>query len=351
MAVTWSGLLEVATNTTIHDALLAIDKGSAGTAVAVDREGRLLGVVTDGDIRRYLLRGGNLHGSLEPVLNKDPLTVPEHATRASVLDLMQAYEVAVLPVVAEDRRLTGVHLFRKVIGKQPRHNLCVILAGGRGSRLGAVTTSTPKPMVRVAGRPILERLILHFMSYGVSRFVISVGHLADVIEDYFGDGERFGCAISYVRDPAERPLGTAGPLTLLDPFHLEQGAPVIVVNGDLLTQTDVGGLLSVHEHAGADVTVGVHTYSHQVPFGVVNTDAGGLITSLDEKPDHHWQVSAGMYVLARDVVSSLPRASELSMTDLLQDLIAQGKRVCAFEVDEEWMDVGTPGDLQRARGR
>lgn len=351
MTDNWAGIISASQTSSVRDVLAAVDAGAAGTAIVVDHSGKLHGVVTDGDCRRFLLRGGLLEDSLEPVLNRHPLTVGEVESRAAVLDLMQAYEIAVLPIVDPQGNLIGVHLFREIIGKQKRDNVCVLLAGGRGTRLGDVTKTVPKPMVRVAGRPILERLILHFMSFGISRFVVSVGHLGEVIESYFGDGSRFGCTITYVRDPEGVALGTAGPLTLIGLDSLDDTLPLVVANGDLITQVNVGAMLDHHRRSSAVATVGVHRYRHQIPFGVVTTDSEGVVSAIEEKPEHLWQVSAGINVLSNSVVRDLPHGVPTLMTDVLQDLVSSGNRVAIFEVDDDWVDVGTPGDLSKAQGR
>lgn len=335
---------------TIRDALQAIDRGASGAAVVVAPDLTLRGIITDGDCRRHLLGGGLLGDLLTPVLNFKPLTVREGEGRAAVLDLMRAHEISVLPIIDDDSRVVGVHLFRKMIGKTARNNLCVVMAGGRGTRLGEITQTTPKPMVRVAGRPILERLILQFMSYGVTRFVFAVGHMADAIHGHFGDGSSYGCSISYVEDPKNLPLGTAGPLSLLTSEQLG-GDPVIVVNGDLITQIDVGSLLERHGSTQADVTVGVHRYRHQVPFGVITTDAGGLVCSLEEKPGIEFQISAGINVFNPSLINDMRRGEPLLMTDWVSGLIEKKCRVIAFEIEDDWIDVGTPGDLGRARGQ
>lgn len=351
MEVAWAGTITASETTSVREALAAVDAGAAGAAIVVDRFNRLVGLVSDGDCRRYLLGGGSLDDHLEPILNRQPLVARQGEGRAAVLDLMQAYGIGVLPIVDYHRTLVGVHLFREIIGKRPRGNLCVLLAGGRGTRLGDLTKSIPKPMVRVAGRPILERLILHFMGFGISRFTISVGHLGEVIEAYFGDGSQFGCSVSYVQDPEGIDLGTAGPLSLLRSEFSYSGLPLIVANGDLITQVDVGALLDHHHNASATATLGVYTYRHQVPFGVVTTNSQGLVTAIEEKPDHHWQVSAGVNVLDASLIKTLPHGVPILMTDLLRNLVIQGERVTTFEVDEDWVDVGTPGDLNRAQGR
>lgn len=351
MSVTWAGIITFSDSTRLRAVFAAIDEGASGAAVIVDSAGRLLGIVTDGDCRRYILSGGSLEDYLDPVLNRHPFTVREGESRVAVLDLMRAQKIAVLPVVDPHGNLVGVHLFREIIGNRKRENVCVLLAGGRGTRLGEVTKVVPKPMVRVAGRPILERLILQFMSHGISRFVISVGYLSEVIQSYFGDGSEFGCSLSYVRDLDGIAMGTAGPLTLLGPEFLDNPLPLVVANGDLITQVNLGGMLDHHDRSSAVATVGVHRYRHQIPFGVVTAGADGVVSAIEEKPEHLWQVSAGINILSTSLVKDLPHGVPILMTDFLQDLVNRGNRLATFEVDEDWVDVGTPGDLSKVQGR
>ncbi|MBI5445147.1 MAG: nucleotidyltransferase family protein [Deltaproteobacteria bacterium] len=322
----------------------AIDGGACEIALVVDEEGRLLGTVTDGDIRRALLGGRGLSSPVNPVMNRRFTAVGRSAPRTEVLDLMRARTLGQVPIVDEDGRLVGLHLLREILGATPRPNWAIVMAGGRGERLRPLTDSLPKPMVPVAGRPILERIVLHLVGSGIRRVFLAVNYMAEVIEQHFRDGAAFGCEIEYLRE--DRPLGTGGALTLLpkSPDH-----PVLALNGDLLTQFDVGALLAWHETHAATATVAVREYRQSIPFGVVDLD-GGHVVRLREKPTHAFKINAGIYVLSPGLISRVPSGVEYPMPALLEECLARGERVAAYGLEDEWLDVGNRATLQRARG-
>ena len=257
---------------TLLDGLRAINESRCGIAFVRDAAGRVVGTVADGDIRRALLAGKTLDSHcLNSTMRQDFVAVDQSASRAEVLDLMRAREIAQVPVLDAAGHLIGLHVMRELLGNGERANWAVILAGGKGTRLQPLTATTPKPMVTVAGRPILERLVLHLVGWGVRRIFLSVNHLAEVIQHHFEDGARFGCQIEYLREDV--PLGTGGPLSLLPDVPTE---PLLVMNGDLVTQVNVGRLLDFHACGGYRATVGVRPYAIEIPFGVGATGVAVL---------------------------------------------------------------------------
>jgi len=328
---------------TIRDALGAVDRGAAGIALATDEAGRLVGVATDGDIRRALLRGTSLDEPIGPVLNRSYTAVDRRQGRADALDLMLARHIDVVPVLDEAGRPVALHLLHAFLEPRARGNWAVIMAGGRGTRLAPLTDTVPKPMLRVAGRPILERIVLHLVGHGISRIFLSVNYLAEVIEDHFGDGRSLGVRIEYLRET--EPLGTAGALGLL-PETPER--TLVVLNGDLVTNVDVGDLIDVHERGGFAATVGTRRYVHTVPFGCVERD-GDRITGLEEKPAILREVNTGIYALAPHVVGQVPAGVPLTMPELIGRVLVRGEPVGAFEVEDDWVDVGQRDQLARAR--
>ena len=335
----------------IRDAMSAIAKGVAGAAFAVGPDDLLVGVVTDGDIRRALLDGALLTDPVKPFIRSNVLVAKSADSRASILDLMQARAISQVPIVNDEGRLVAVHLLRELLGRIDRPNMALILAGGRGTRLLPATSSLPKPMVPVAGRPILERLVNHLSGFGISHIVISVGHLGDVIANHFGDGSQFGCEITYMWEDPANPLGTGGPLGSLSKLFPELSEPVLVMNGDLVTQFDVAAMFTHHEHAGAVATVGAFPYTHEVPYGVLQVDDAGDIESIEEKPLRQELVSGGIYVFNPSVFRKVPTNTFFPMTQVLTDCIEVGDRVSVWAVDKDWMDVGHPQDLAKARGQ
>ncbi|HSI85355.1 MAG: nucleotidyltransferase family protein [Candidatus Methylacidiphilales bacterium] len=325
----------------LFEALEILQHG-AGIAVILDEGDSFLGLLTDGDLRRALLNKAQLSDSVQPFVNHNVIVVKPETPRAEVLDLMQARWIEQIPIVSSEGRVMGIHLLHEVLGSVSRPNTAVIMAGGRGTRLGALTQKVPKPMLKVAGRPILERLLLHFLSYGIRDFYFSVQHLSEVIESHFGDGARFGCSIRYLRE--EEPLGTCGALSLLPaaPEH-----PMLVCNGDLVTEANVDALLDYHTAHENAVTAGVKDYTHEIPFGCVDLE-GDRIVALREKPTISKVINAGIYVLSPRVVSTVPRRF-FPMTDLIDQCLQNGDRVGAWHIETEWIDVGQQHDLARAR--
>lgn len=341
--------LMIRPDASLLDALRAIDGGAAGLALVVDRHRHLLGVVTDGDVRRALLAGATLTDGVDPFIRRDPVAVPATVTRAHVVDLMRARRLDQIPIVDADNTVIGLHLLTDVIGPQDRPNLAVVMAGGRGSRLGRVTDSLPKPMVPVAGRPILEWIVLHLVSSGIRDIVLSVGYLSDRIVEHFGDGDRFGCRVRYLHDEPERPRGSGGALASL-PAQWRNAHPIVVMNGDLLTQFDLAQMIDRHARSRAELTVAVRAVHHEVAFGVVHADDDGMMLHLQEKPQLTWDVNAGIYLIESRVLDLIPPSGEYPLTELIDTCLAQQRRVATWALTDEWADIGQPLDLVRARG-
>ena len=338
---------------TVRDAMTCIERNKVRIALKVDGGGRLLGTVSDGDIRRALLQGVMLDAPVDPLGSQEPVTVAPEADRAAVLDLMKALKLEHIPVVDPDQRLLGLHVLHEVLGSSPKPNHAVILAGGRGTRLGSLTTTTPKPMLSVAGRPILERLVLHLVGSGIRRIFLSVSYFAEQIKDHFGDGSDFGCIIEYLEEPADKPLGTGGPLRLLLGRHAPWEPPLLVCNGDLIASFSVSGILKSHAGNRAAMTIALREYEHDVPFGVAqlgNGDGATLITQFEEKPRWSGQVNAGIYVIERRLLEAIPPEVAYPITDLVQSCLDRGERVAGWELAGDWHDIGRPRELAHARG-
>jgi len=334
----------ISESATLLEAMRVIDRGAAGIALVIDADRRLLGILTDGDIRRAIISGAALDSGLGTYIQKEYLCVTAEAGRAEVLDLMQSRLIDQVPVLDAEKRLVGLHLLHGLIGSKERVNWAVIMAGGKGTRLRPITEHLPKPMVKVAGKPILERLILHLVGYGIRRVFLSINYLGHVVEDYFGDGSKWGCSIEYLRE--EEPLGTGGALSLLPETP---STATVVMNGDLLVQTDIQALLEIHGQGSNFLTMGVKSYQHQVEFGCVNLADDGVITRLEEKPLLERYINAGIYVLSPEAVAMVPSRA-YSITELFQHGMENGKRCGSYYVQTEWQDIGRPSHLAQARG-
>lgn len=316
----------------------------AGIALAVDSEFRLIGTISDGDVRKALVKGFPLDSPIATHINRSCFYVLPTVPRAEVLDIMQARRFEQVPIVDEQGKVIGLHLLHDILGKIARPNWAVVMAGGKGMRLRPLTENLPKPMIRVAGRPLLERIILHLVSYGIRRIFISVNHLAQVIEDYFEDGSKYGTKIEYLRE--DYPLGSGGTISLL-PEIPEQA--LLVMNGDLIVDTNFTDMIEFHSQNDFFATMGVFSYFHQVPFGCVEIQDNRL-AGLEEKPVLEKMVNAGIYVLSPQAVSAIPKNTYFPITTLFEDAIKNNLVCGTFHVEKEWLDIGTPQQLRQARG-
>jgi GDP/UDP-N,N'-diacetylbacillosamine 2-epimerase (hydrolysing) len=328
---------------TIQQAITNLNQSCLQIVLLVRPDGTLIGTVTDGDIRRGLLRGLTLDGSVDAVVNKEPLVVPRELERTSVLNLMRANVFRQLPVVDEAGRVVGLHLLDELLVPTQRPNLMVIMAGGRGTRLRPMTDTCPKPLLPVSGHPMLEHILLRAKSEGFQHFVLAVHYLGQMIEDYFGDGSRWQVQIEYLRE--ETPVGTAGALALLEN---RPDAPFIVTNGDVLTDIRCGELLSFHCRNAAAATMAVSLREWQYPFGVVHTK-GVDIVELEEKPIARRHVNAGIYVLEPRVLDHLITGEHCDMPVLFSRLKERGERTIVYPMHEPWLDVGREDDFNRAQ--
>jgi dTDP-glucose pyrophosphorylase/predicted transcriptional regulator len=330
----------------LRDAMRSLELSGTQIVLVVDSRGQLRGTITDGDIRRGLLAGASLDALVSEFLNASFFAVPAGTARADVLELMQARQVAQIPEIDDRNVVVGLHLLNELIAAVERPNVAVLMAGGRGTRLGPLTDTIPKPMLPVAGRPILERLVLQLVSSGIRRIYLSVNYRAELIEAHFGNGHRFGCTVEYLREPEA--LGTAGSLALLPPTAEVREHPLVVMNGDLMTQTNVGRLLDFHDAGTQAISLAVRRHVEQLPFGNVEVE-GDLVVGFTEKPTTTRLINAGIYVLDPACLDSLEGVQHLTMPELIERVRRHGREVRVLEIDDEWIDVGRPVELSRAR--
>jgi dTDP-glucose pyrophosphorylase len=327
---------------TIQEAIRNLDLLGIKIVLVVNSRGELEGTITDGDIRRGLLRGLTLNSPITDVTHRDALVVPPQIGRDMVLHLMKANLIHQVPVVDENHRVVGLHLWDEITTPAARPNLILIMAGGLGSRLRPHTESCPKPLLPVAGKPILEHIIDRAKVEGFTHFVIAVHYLGHMIEQHFGDGRKLGVRIDYVRE--ESPLGTAGALGLLTP---RPPGPFVVTNGDVITDIRYGEMLDFHIRYAAAATMAVRVHEWQHPFGVVQT-RGVEIVGLEEKPVARTHINAGVYALEPRSLDVLNAGERCDMPMLFERLLAKGERAVAYPMHEPWLDVGRPDDLDRA---
>jgi dTDP-glucose pyrophosphorylase len=338
---TWRAAI-LPSSCSIQDAISNLDQVAIKIVLIVNESGELEGTVSDGDIRRGLLKGLQMGSPVTQVVHTNALVVPPELSRDMVTQIMLANKIHQIPMVDERRRPVGLHLWDDISTPPKRSNLMVIMAGGMGTRLRPFTESCPKPLVKVAGKPMLEHIIERAKLEGFHHFVLAIHYLGHMIEEYFGDGERLSVQIDYLRE--ESPLGTAGALGLLNPVP---DAPFVVTNGDVITDIRYGELLDFHVRHKAAATMAVRVHEWQHPFGVVQTK-GIDIVGFEEKPVARSHINAGVYALAPSALDVLSANSSCDMPTLFERLQAHARRTVAYPMHEPWLDVGRPDDLATA---
>lgn len=335
--------LVVGPDASLRECIAAIDRGAKQIALVLESDGLLIATVTDGDIRRGLIRGLSLDAGVAEVMHRNPLTVSEHDSESAIQATMRRASVSHVPVLDAQGLVRGLAWIRDFTGPPKSETEVVIMAGGLGTRLRPLTETVPKPMLPVGGQPLLKLILDGFIRQGFYRFTLSVNYRREVVQDYFGDGSELGVEIRYVEE--NQRMGTAGALSLL---HEKPTSPFVVMNGDLLTSVRFENLLQFHADEGAVATMCVREYSVQVPYGVVRTD-GARLLDIEEKPVHQHFVNAGVYVLSPEALAHLSAGEPLDMPSLFERLIENGNTVAVFPIREYWMDIGRLEDLERAR--
>lgn len=330
-------------NSSIQDVISNLDRVAIKIVLVVTADGELLGTVSDGDIRRGLLRGLEMDSSIKEIIHRQPLVVFPDIERDLVIKIMTANKVQQIPIVDERNHVMGLHLWDQLTEQKQRSNIIVIMAGGEGRRLRPHTENCPKPLLPVAGKPMLERIIERAKLEGFIHFVLSVNYLAHMIEEYFGNGSRFGVKVDYLRENS--PLGTAGALSLFDQLPLED---FVVTNGDVLTDIRYGELLDFHTRHRATATMAVRVHEWQHPFGVVQTK-GIDIVGFEEKPVSRNHINAGVYALSPEALGELSKGKHCDMPQLFESLHVSNKKTVAYPMHEPWLDVGREADLVQAR--
>jgi dTDP-glucose pyrophosphorylase len=327
----------------IKKAIEVIDKGAVQFAFVVDDNQRLVGTVTDGDIRRALLRGESFDTPIEKIMFRSFRALPANSSEQDALALMRREKIHQIPGVDLQGRVVRLFLLEELLKRKKRLNQVVIMAGGEGKRLRPLTQDCPKPMLRVGGKPLLEIILEQCIEAGFQHFYLSVNYLKNQIQDHFGDGARWHVDIDYLEET--QPLGTGGALSLLPKRPTE---PLLVLNGDVLTQVDYGRLLRFHDEQQAAATLCVREHTTQIPYGVVRLDDLHVLT-LEEKPVLSHYVNAGIYLLDPALLDLVPQDRFYDMPTLLEKAMQCQHRVSAFPIHEYWLDVGHHDTLELAK--
>lgn len=328
----------------VNDAVKTLEQEALGIVLITDQNQHLIGTVTDGDIRRGLIRQISLDASVSEVMSSHPVVARKDYSSAKIRELMRNNNVLHIPVVDEAGRLVGLELINHVQSYKNKNGNVFLMAGGFGTRLRPLTDSCPKPLLKVGNKPILEIILESFINNGFSNFYISTHYMPEKIIQHFGDGSNWDVSIKYIHE--QTPLGTAGALALLP--EEAKNSPLILMNGDLLTNVSFSDLLDFHNESKGVATMCVREYQHQIPYGVI-TPEGNRIASIVEKPVQTLFVNAGIYVLSPDLIRKVQPNQVIDMPDLLQHEIFSQNEVSLFPVHEYWLDIGRIDDFERAQ--
>ncbi|WP_035591327.1 nucleotidyltransferase family protein [Halomonas sp. KM-1] len=339
----WEAAL-VAPETSLEVAIEVLDHAALRIVLVADEQRRLLGTVTDGDIRRALIRHLPMSSAIQDVMNPNPRVAPSSWSRDKLLQQMEQHQVLQLPIVDPDKRIIGLESLHDLLNTKKLENPVFLMAGGFGTRLRPLTNNCPKPMLKVGDKPILQLILENFVQAGFHRFYISTHYMPEVIRDHFKDGSEWGVSISYIHE--EKPLGTGGALGLLPQDEID--LPLFMMNGDLLTSLNFQSLLQFHAEHPAIATMCTREYEYQVPYGVIESN-GHHIMSMVEKPLQRFFVNAGVYLLNPEIVKTVTPNKRIDMPDLLNSEIKRGNSVNMFPVHEYWLDIGRMDDFNIAQ--
>ena len=335
--------LEVSAQMCLRDVMECIDLAGLGIALLVNDQRQFLRTITDGDLRRAILAGLSLESQVDDLPSPTggtSYTASVTTLRERQLEIMLEAQIRHLPLLDEDGTVTELASSEEFVPQMPMQ--AVIMAGGFGTRLRPLTDDTPKPMLEVGGKPLMERTIEGLERSGIKRINVTTHYLPEKITRYFGSGSRFGVELNYVAE--DQPLGTAGAIRLMD----EMDEPLLVMNGDILTNVDYRSLLKFHQEHDAALTVAVRQYDIKVPYGVVESK-GGRVQSLTEKPQLNFQVNAGIYLLEPSVRRHIPFGKRYDMTELIDTLLENKETVVGFPIMEYWLDIGKQDDFEKAQ--
>lgn len=326
---------------TMQDAITTLNESSIKLVCLTNAQSQLVGVITDGDIRRAIVAGKELSTPVTDFMCTTPVTFSPQDSRIARKKAFEHHKLLYIPVLDAENKVINIDVSQS-LSVLTQSNTVFLMAGGYGTRLRPLTEECPKPLLKVGTKPILETIIESFVNYGFQEFKVSVHYLAEQIKDYFKDGSQFGVDIGYVEE--SKPLGTAGALSLIP----AQTDPLILMNGDLLTKVDFKELLAYHLSEQAQITMCVREYEYQVPYGVINAQ-DNQVKEIVEKPIEKYFVNAGIYVISPEVVNALAKGSHKDMPDLINECLAKQEKVAMFPIHEYWLDIGRMADFERAQ--
>ncbi|MDY2763062.1 nucleotidyltransferase family protein [Campylobacter sp.] len=333
--------IKINQNASIKEALEVIDKGAIKVAVVLSDDGLLLGMLSDGDIRRALLKGMSLDDSIAGIINKHPVVANINDTKERILELANEKKLHQIPIISNGK-LIGIQDIREFLAPKNKPNKVILMVGGLGTRLRPLTNDVPKPMLDVGNKPILHTIVENFAKYGYTDIIMCVNYKSEIIKEYFGNGDKFGVKIEYVLE--SKRMGTAGALSLLQKRPKDD---FFVMNGDLLTNVNFEYLHEYHKDSNALASICIRKYEMQVPYGVVNVRAN-KVTSIEEKPTQSFFVSAGIYMFSPIVLDFIPKGVFYDMPTLFSELLKHDFPIHPFPIREYWLDIGRMDEYRRA---
>lgn len=334
--------IKIKLDSTVRNALKTISNGGIRIALVVNNKNKLLGTITDGDIRRGFLNGLNLDSPINSIIFKKPIVAKENDPKEKLLKIALSHKIFQFPVVDENFKVIGIRVINELIQNKNKSNTVVVMAGGKGERLRPLTKDTPKPMLKIGGKPILQIILEKFKQSGYENFVICVKYKSKVITDYFGNGLKFGVKIEYIRE--KNRMGTAGALSLFKKVPKE---PFFVVNGDLLTNLNFEEMLDFHSKQNSKATMCIKAYNVKSAYGEVKLNQQKII-SIEEKPIHKFFFNAGIYILDPEILKLIPKKF-YNMTSLFKKIIEKKKKTISFPIGEYWLDIGSFNDYEKAK--
>jgi len=343
MKKSWRSII-ISPKTSIFEAIRLVEISALQIALVLDENGRLLGTVTDGDVRRGILKGLSMEEPVAKIMFTSPAVASIHDDEEKIFSLMRRKQLGHIPVVDDKGRVVDLKVMMNIIGQQTMDNHVILMAGGSGTRLRPLTNDCPKALLKVGGKFLLETILDSLIASGFHRFYVSINYKAGMIEDFLGNGSKWNVEIDYLREGES--LGTAGALSLLPE---RPKSSFLVMNTDLLTKVDFKKLMDFHTEHKVHATMAVREYDIQVPFGVVKIE-GSDLAGIDEKPLHRFFVNAGIYVLEPDILDLVPQNQFFNMTDLFELIILKNLRTTAFPIREYWLDIGEIKDFKKANG-
>lgn len=333
--------IKLSPKSSIKEALQVIGNQRVRLGLIVDKKGKFLGVISDPNIRKALINGASVNDSIAQIYTKKPITISQNTSEDELFALAAKTDIYDFPVLDKNGRVVSIKSVATALSRAKFSNNVVLMAGGLGTRLAALTKNTPKPMLKVGTKPILETIISRFHAQGFENFTLCVNYKKEIIEDYFADGSKFGVKIAYTKE--RKKLGTAGALSLLKSVN----ESFFVMNADILTDLDFTALLKAHKDSKALITTCVREFSSQIPYGVI-TRKGKFIKEIVEKPTQKFLVNAGIYVCEPQILTQIPKNTAFDMPELLQKLLKKGDKINSFVINDYWIDIGRIDEFKKA---